>query len=447
MKHWPLGAKLAAWLALIVAAGLLFCGVGAGIFLRTEQIDALDEQLQGEAHLFFGEVSRHLGEVDWHAAEQVRQLLPITLTERYVAIVDDARGMLYRSANYGKNAIPAPAGKLSNTDIGGDAVRLGVFHENGLTLYLAADLDEVDADTKSILLGFLVGLPLLLATVTVGGWWIVRKALAPVHDITAAARRITAEHLDQRLPLTGVSDEIGALTTVLNAMLERLDKSFRQAMRFSADASHELKTPLTLLRASIEDLLESSTLAPSDHVTISNLLEQTRRLSSITESLLLLSRADAGQLRLDLKETNVAEVIDACADDATIMAESRNISIERRVPATLTGRVDSGRLAQILLNLLDNSIKYNHDGGRVGITGEIDGSEIAITVANTGPGIRPEHAAQLFERFFRSSPSPDLPGHGLGLSLARELARAHHGDVELIRSDPEWTILRVRLGV
>jgi signal transduction histidine kinase len=427
--------------------GLIFCGVSAGVFLRTEQIEALDEQLMGEAHLFFGEVSRHQGPFDWGAAEQVRQLLPLTLTERYVEVVSDDGRTLYRSANFGSHTIAKPVDGLCSIEIGENPVRLGVFHKNELTLHLAADLDEVDADTKRILLGFAVGLPLLLATVAVGAWWIARKALAPVRDITAAAERITAEHLDQRLPITAVRDEIGALSTVLNAMLDRLDKSFRQAMRFSADASHELKTPLTLLRASIEDLLESSTLSPPDHEAISNLLEQTRRLSSITESLLLLSRADAGQLRLDLKESNVADVIDACADDAAIMAEGRRISIDRCVPRTLLARVDTDRLTQILLNLLDNSIKYNHDGGRIGITGEMEGSEIAITVTNTGPGIPPEHAAQLFERFFRSSPSPDLPGHGLGLSLARELARAHRGDVELIRSDTEWTVLRVRLGV
>ncbi len=447
MNPLSLRAKLAIWLALTVTAGLLFCAVGAGIFLRSEQLDAIDEQLQGEAHLFFAGVQRSGAAVDWSSAAEVAQLLPPTLSARYIEVLAGDGRVLHRSENFGANQIGRVADGLSSVVIGDDPVRLGVFRGQGLTLHLAADLDEVDADTKQILLAFLVGLPLLLITVTIGGWWIIRRALTPVREITAAAGRITAEHLDQRLPVPAVRDEIGALSTVLNAMLDRLDKSFRQANRFSADASHELKTPLTLLRASIEDMLESDTLSARDHEAISGLLEQTRRLSSITDSLLLLARADAGQLRLDLRETNVAEVIEGCADDAAIMAESKNIRIERSLPATLAARVDPGRVMQILLNLLENAIKYNHADGQVCITGEMIEEAIEITVANTGPGIRPEHAAQLFERFFRSSPSADLPGHGLGLSLARELARAHRGDVELVRSDSEWTILRIRLAV
>ncbi len=446
MKHWSLGAKLTAWSALTVTVAIILCGVMAGIFIHSEQVDALDEQLQNEAHISFGDFDRQKGTLDWKVADQVKQMLPLTLTERYVEIAGADGAVLYLSSNLGASRLSGIGKGLSNADVGGTPVRLGMFEENGLTLYLAASLDEIDGDTKELLFGFLGGLPFLLAAVTIGGWWLARKALAPMRDITVAAEQITAERLDRRLPVPLVRDEIGRLSAVLNAMFDRLDVSFRQAVRFSADASHELKTPLTLLRLSIEDLLASPTLSQPDQAAVGALLEQTRRLSSIMEGLLLLSRADAGQLRLDFKETNVASLVLACADDAAIMAEARGITIETHVPGELPGFVDAGRLTQILLNLLDNSIKYNYDAGRVRVTAESHEDELVLTVENTGPGIPATHAQQLFERFFRSEPQPGTPGHGLGLNLARELARAHRGDVTLVASDAEWTVFSLRVA-
>ncbi|MDB6153170.1 MAG: sensor histidine kinase [Chthoniobacteraceae bacterium] len=446
MKHWPLRIKLAVWSALTVGAALLLCGVAAGLFVRHEQFEALDEQLQNEAHIFFGEYSRRHAPVDWAVSGHVKEMLPLTLTERYVEIASASGSILYRSTNMGNDAVRGAPRGFSNVEIANDAVRLGVFKDKGLVLYLAADLDEIDEDTGRILIGFLAGSPLLIATVICGGWWLSKKALAPVSAITSAAEEITAERLDRRLPVPVPPDEIRRLSTVLNAMLDRLDVSFKQAMRFSADASHELKTPLTLLRIGIENLIESPGLRPCDQIAVAALLEQTRQLTSITESLLLLSRADAGQLRLDFSETNIVEIVRACADDASIMAEKHDILIESDLPDTLYGKVDGGRLTQILLNLLDNAIKYNHTGGQVKISAKRHGNAVNITVANTGPGISPEHGPQLFQRFFRANLNAGIPGRGLGLSLARELARAHDGgDLNLLKSDAEWTVFSVRL--
>ena len=197
---------------------------------------------------------------------------------------------------------------------------------------------------------------------------------------------------------------------------------------------------LTILRSGIEDLLESPALIEADRRAVAALLEQTHRLSSITESLLLLSRADVGRLKLDLALTDVSEIVTACVEDAQIIAEARDIQIESDMPDHLDAVVDAGRLEQILLNLLDNAVKYNHEGGRIKISGQLaPNGSLSILVGNTGPGIPKAHASQLFERFFRSDAVAGVPGSGLGLSLARELARAHGGELILARSDNEWT--------
>jgi len=279
-----------------------------------------------------------------------------------------------------------------------------------------------------------------------GGWLLARKALAPIREIAAATEQITVHRLDQRLPVLRAGDEIGRLVQVLNSMLDRLEKSFHQATRFSADASHELKTPLTVLRNIVEELLDSQTVRGADQRKAQMLLEQTLRISSITESLLLLSRADAGQLKVDSIPTDLGQLIAGCAEDADAMAQDREIAIETELPEKLTGLADPGRLSQILLNLLENAVKYNRPGGRISVTArrEADG-RISIAVGNTGPRIPADKRDQIFNRFFRLTGDRAVEGHGLGLSIARELARAHGGDLVLDRSDDDWTVFVVTL--
>ena len=439
MKNWSLRAKLIGWSTLVVAVAVSICAVGAGFYIEQEQIEALDEQIGEEAEMIFSGLRQHRGDLDWTQPERAKALIPGTETERFIEISSADGALLYRSANLGKRELDDSPG-MHSLRIGRQATRLGVFQKEGFKICIAADLGEIHQDTAELALGFLVGLPLLMGITVVGGWWIARKALLPIRQIATAAEQITADHLDRRLPVSQCRDEIGRLASVLNEMFDRLDRSFQQAARFSADASHELKTPLTVLRSSMEDLLDSPTLAEGDRPAIAALLEQTHRLSSITESLLLLSRADVGRLQLDLALTDVSQILKACAEDAQIIAASRGISIETDLSERLDAVVDAGRVEQIVMNLVDNAVKYNREGGCVRISGEaVPKGGLSIVVANTGPGIPKKHAPQLFDRFFRSDAVVGVPGHGLGLSLARELARAHGGDLILTRSDGEWT--------
>src|SRR5260370_18993423 len=246
----------------------------------------------------------------------------------------------------------------------------------------------------------------MLAVAGFGGWWIARTALAPGSAVAEAAEKITAQRLDARLDEPPVDDEIGRLTRVLNEMFTRLNESFRQTERYRADARLELKIPCTVRRNSSEDLLESPTLGENDRQGVVGLLEQTRRLSAITESLLLLSRADAGRLQLDLTLVDACEIIRACTEDAEILAEEHGITIEKNLPESIMAGVDAGRLNQILWNLLDNAIKYNEPNGNVEIRAVIDSVQklVWIEIGNSGPGVPGALCPQLFERLLRSDP-------------------------------------------
>jgi signal transduction histidine kinase len=326
-----------------------------------------------------------------------------------------------------------------NVRLAGRQMRLAAFDEEGATLRLVASYDSINRQTRNLIVAFLLALPVTLGFLLLGGRWIAHQAVAPIQEIIDTAEHITAQHFAQRLPVPPARDELQRLATVLNATLDRLDEGFRQAARFTADASHELKTPLTVLRTSVEALLRSPELSAGDQRAVAGLLEQTKRLSSITASLLLLSRADVGRLDLDLAPGDLAEIVSLCVDDARIIAEAQRIEIEMTLPATAPALVDRTRAAQIVMNLLDNAVKFNLDGGRVRVTLDAESGHWALRIANTGPGIRPGEAAQLFTRFYRGEHTAATSGHGLGLSLSRELARAHRGDLQLAASEDGWT--------
>ena len=216
-------------------------------------------------------------------------------------------------------------------------------------------------------------------------------------------------------------------------------------MRFSADASHHLKTPVAVLRAGIEEMLSDPKTPPDLQARADALLHQTHQLTSVAENLLMLARADAGRLELKRAEFDLRELLDGMLDDARALAEPHDLTVEAEVPGSLPIAADRTLISIVLQNLLDNAVKYNVAGGSICIRAKaIDGS-VEITVANNGDPIPAERALHIFERFYRVRGDQRTSGHGLGLSLARELATAHGGELTLVRSDSEWTEFRLRL--
>jgi signal transduction histidine kinase len=446
MKQLPFRQRLTVWSTVVAAVSILICGVGAAWFVHHSEVAEIDSELRANSGHFFAELQRHGGtKFDWRRMEtEISEWLPQRIPPSFMEI-RSGPDIRWRSKNLAAPGFEEQTAGIRDLRLGSESLRLYVAEQGGVTFAIAYDLEPAKAAAIGLILALLSALPIALVFAWVGGRRLAALAVEPVEEMTAATERITAEHLDQRVPVPSVADEIQRHAHVLNATLDRLECSFQQALRFSGDASHELKTPLTVLRSSIEAVLDSPSLADTDRAAIGSLLEQTRRLTDITASLLLLARSDAGRLSLDLAEHNLADLIEACAEDARIVAEQRGVSVECECPPMASARVDPVRFAQIASNLLDNAVKYNCSGGKVRVTLADDGAAWRLTVANTGAGIAPQHRARLFERFFRAEHTAAENGHGLGLSLARELARAHGGDVTLLRSDGEWTEFAVTI--
>ena len=437
VQHWSLRAQLTLWAALLVAVILLVVSGGAVIYLRHQELDELDSQFRLIGKHFLTEYRKNGARPAWVTPRIVKSVIAETKEEDWFIEIVNATGQpLYRSHSLGGRSLASAPPGVSDMAFGPNGVRAAVFPADGVTLYLAVDLNELNELSSGLLMAVGIVFPLALALVFFGARWLAARALAPIGELTAAAERVTAERLGEHLPVPPTGDELARLATVLNATFDRLAAAFAQASRFSADASHELKTPLAIARAALEQQLAAP--AP-DQENTATALEQIRRITRITQTLLLLSRADGGQLDLRPAEGDLAALVRACAEDAETAAEPRRIALLTEVPASQAARFDTGRTTLVLQNLLENAVKYNHDRGHITVALKPHNGTVAVEIANTGPGIPAEHRPRLFARFFRAGATAEIPGHGLGLSLARELARAQGGDVILGTADEVWT--------
>jgi signal transduction histidine kinase len=445
MSRCTLGTKLTLWSALIVTVALLASALTSDIFVYRTERRELDQELHQAAHHFFEQHQTHGAKVDWLISRGVEEVFSPHDRNRFVLIRSADGRAVYSSPNM-PAGLDFPTGSgMYNARIGETKVRLGVFRERGLTLYLAGNTAEFTELIAELAIGHLVALPFVIAVVALGGWWLGLQALRPVKAMADAAGSIQPEELGRRLPQPIQADEIGRLARVFNEMLDRLQRGFQQATRFSTDASHELRTPLAVLRASVEDLLEDPTLTEPQRDAVAELQFQTQRLISITNTLLLLARADGGRLSLQLEDADLRDLMLDCFEDARILGEQHGVRVECQFDTPGLVRVEPLRVRQTLLNLLENAVKYNVPDGRVEMRLTVAGGWCRVRVGNTGPEIPAAEQVGLFERFFRAGRWEDTPGSGLGLSLARELARGHAGDVVLLSSREGWTEFELSL--
>jgi two-component system, OmpR family, heavy metal sensor histidine kinase CusS len=323
--------------------------------------------------------------------------------------------------------------EFSTLESGGSTWRVGRLGNNRLTLVIGLNADATRSELRQLRKVGLIALPAALLLIASGGWIVAGRALQPLQRIADTASRVTARGLDQRVPDIGGDPEITRLCAMLNGMMDRLEAGFHQATRFSADASHELKTPLAIMRGEIEQAIANATPGSPEQRTLNSLLEETHRLGGIIRSLLLLSRADAGRLVTTHEPVDLTELLRELVEDATASAETSGISVETSLAAGIAVSGDASLLRTALLNLLGNAVKHNQADGRVTVDLSHQENGARLEIANTAAAIPAEERGAIFERFARGRHARDAvrEGTGLGLSLAREILTAHGGSLEL----------------
>jgi two-component system OmpR family sensor kinase len=453
MRPRSLRARLTLWYTSLLTITMLVLGGAAYGLLVYNSTRDMDASLRSVAKVLAEQAARE--EPGWSSPNVdalFRRFFGVSPWDRYFEMRElfDRRRPLHRS---GTDQLPLSEQALRNARSGRPTLEtiagLGKYPARVLTqpvvvggrvtrlIQVGLSMQSLYTTRRRFLLITAGVLPLGLLLAGGGGWLLARRALAPVDRMTLAARRISAERLTERLEETGIGDELDRLAVTLNAMLGRLDDAFRQIRQFSADASHELQTPLTILKGELEVALRHTRTPQEYQQTLRSALEETDRIAVLVDGLLLLSRADAGVLRMDRRPVDLAQLLLEVHIQAKVLAAAKRLSLELEPPEPLVMPGDHDRLRRMVLNLVENAIKYTPEGGRLSLTLERRQGWALLYVSDTGIGIAPEEQERIFQRFYRAEDirvhGPE--GSGLGLCIARSIAEAHGGRI-LVDSTP-----------
>jgi signal transduction histidine kinase len=446
MKNWSLKVKVGVYAALLTMAALFAGVVVMMVTLYFYQISQIDRDLNGDAEELVWDIKNFRDAPADPRGLLSEKFIPVDMRD-YFLIIEGAEGqVLYRSSNLGGASLSCEVGKSQTIRFQGGDLRVGAWRVDPYLVRVGSRLNVVERFQKDLGIGFAAGLPAVGLVVFFGGLWLGRRAVAPVAALVSAAERIGADHPEERLPMPAAHDEIAKLTEVLNRSFDRLQASYEIATRFSADASHQLKTPVTILRAGLDHLSNATDLSEAQLEEVSLLRQQTRRLNSLINDLLLLAQADAGRVLLAVEPIDLKSLIQGAADDLQTLVEGKGITVNENLPDSFLVTADRRLVAIVLQNLVENAAKYTDDGGSIQITGVRESGWAIARISNTGQPISPEDQSVIFERFRRgSSVGGEIRGHGLGLNIARELVRAHGGELRLNPTKPGWIEFEFRL--
>jgi heavy metal sensor kinase len=439
--------QLTAWYLLLFT--LLFTAFSIFLYevLSKALYKRLDETLSAEvntaAGLFRGELAEFKGDANGASREAMSEMsirgvtvavfegnkllasnTPLKGTELFAVVADattaeapEVRNTLPR---YGKHGARAVARKF-------------VVDGRQYVLLAAESLHSVKSELGVVRRVLFLALPLIVLIAGAGGFLLATKNLAPVRWMAEQARSITDKNLHHRLEIGAANEELMMLADSFNELLSRLDRSFETMRRFVADASHELRTPIAVIRGEADVALDHDRGPAEYRESLAVIQDEARRLTRLIDDLLNLARADAGHVNLHVEEFYVNDLLAECCRSIQAKASAKKIDLECRCPEDVAYRGDQELIRRLVLNLLENAIRYTPEGGRVQLNVEDSVRELRIQVADTGVGIPPETATHVFERFYRGDQarSRQNGGFGLGLSIVKWIAESHNGSVEL----------------
>lgn len=430
-----IGARLALWYAGVSTATLVLLFVAGYYLLQQHLVRGLDALNRAE----FEQIKSSLGpdyakltptEVD----ERMRGVAEVASVLFYVEIHAKDKRLLFASTNLGpRRLLDVPGEHQFDARLEGlGAVRIGEFFLGPMDILVATSADQV----RQVMNGYaeisliLVCLMLVLSLIT--GLLLSRAALSPVRAIQETAHRIRSDNLSERIPVADVQDEIANLARLLNEMFDRLEISFNQIRRFTAEASHELKTPLSLVRLQAEKLLVEGGLTPAQEEAVQVQLEEVTRLNKIIEELLFLSRAEARAVRLDFRREDPRAFLQSFAQDARALAEHRGVNFALQIEGAGLVEFDPSWLRQVLFNLVQNALNVSPAGGTITLLSDFTVESWRVALEDQGPGVAPEQRERIFDRFVRleTDEKPAAPkGSGLGLAISRSIVGLHGGAI------------------
>ncbi len=463
-RRLPIGAKL----TLRYTAAITVMITVVSLFVYTEVTRRINRDamllLEAETRELADEVRTRLSQGDWDAESLA------LLSERFdrfvrtsdpslrvgVALVTSSGERPLRKGSLATLSASVPAAVLAHEqDSSLRAVNLGepyaylamAMAVPGGAIQMVLSTERYADNIEQVRDVFLLAFPAAILLTGVLAFVLASTTLHPIRRIIDSARSVSGANVGALLPLSGSGDELDRLAETLNEMLTRIEHSMSQMRRFNANAAHELRTPISALSSQLEIILERERTAAEYHQVISDAHGRAQALAEVIDAMLRLARSEAGLDPRDRVSVSIPVVFENVLEFFGPVAEEGGVTLRRSAVPDVTVKGDAGWLQQLFANLVANAIKFTPKGGAVDVQAEVRAGDLRVRVCDTGPGMSAEDLERCFERFHRGAGEPFRPGFGLGLPIAREIARAHGGDVEVERSDASGTVFRVRLPV
>ena len=440
MKIRSIGARLTLWFTAAFAAAMIVLGVAIWLIVRQSLYYAIDDGLRDRVEGIRRFIEDHES-----------RLLQDEIKEEFRAhgdffqVVDERGNVIHRGdALAGAVLEPLPsgaAGKFSDGELGSEPLRFlaqpVTVGGQRFTIETAAPLGALQEGLRNAAWLLAATVPVALLLAATGGYWLSRRALAPVDRITATARVIGAQNLAQRLDVASTDDELARLSQTLNDMIARLETAFQKITRFTADASHELRTPLAVMRTTAEVALRAPP-SGEQRAALEQIVAEIERTSQLVENLLLIAKADSGAAELNKRPIDIVAAVREACTEAEVLARVKGLELTTQLPAaSILVHGDRDALRRLFLILLDNAVKYTPAGGSLTVAVRSQEGAVVGTVRDSGIGIAAEHLPYVFDRFYRVDRARSRAdgGAGLGLAIGRWIAEAHGGRIT-VDSEP-----------
>jgi heavy metal sensor kinase len=461
MNTRSLSFRLVTWYAGVLTLVFVVLGSSTLIFLRhyldSAVLDTQARRARQIADTLIASVDRTGAAL---VTRELEELYSPVVNDRFIRITRSGGDVLYvsgppRDGTFAPADVPTLGG-AAPFDRQGVSERKVALPSGSLLISAVASrhyVVEVGVSTarteetlQQVLSLLAFGLPIGVLIAVSGGFVLVRRALNPVNQIARKAEDISQHNLSERLPVVNSGDELEHLSISLNNMIARLEDAIQTSKQFVADASHELRTPLTVLRGELESLAQDALLKAQTRESLGSLLEEVDRLTEVVESLLALSKLDAGEAISERIRFDLAELVTTTAEQMSLLAEDKQIRVECDAAPDVFVAGDRSRMKQVVVNLLDNAIKYTHNGGNVLLRIARDGDTAVLEVVDNGIGIPTEALPHMFKRFFRvdDSRSREQGGAGLGLSIVKSICAAQGAEVDVTSRPGSGSCFRVR---
>ena len=464
MKTKSLRFRMTVWYAGLLATALLL--FGSVVYFGLERLlnQQLDESLVRQARTIGDEVMVDFAKKGTHyAVTEIDESYEPAVNARFIRVTREGGGFVYRSPSPRDSSFDSSKiADVVGDDRSGYAPRLiagdgrpmviqGLRYEtpdgDAFLIETGAPYQLIAAQLRSARLAMILGIPVFLLAAVAGGLVLVRKSLQPLREITEQAERISSTNISERLPVARTGDEVERLSLSLNRMIERLEDSIQHISRFSADVAHELRTPLTILRGELETMAHQRSHDSESLEMIGNSLEEIDRLARIVDQLLVISRLDVGQAGIEREAVNLGQLAETTAEQMRLLTDEKGIIVTFSVEPGVVVSGDRLRLKQILVNLLDNAIKYVPERGTIELIVRTETDRALLAVSDSGIGISAAELPYIFDRFYRTDKARTRAtgGAGLGLSIVKAIAIAHDGNVAVTSSEGVGTTVWVEL--